>query len=104
MDIVFIGVNININSINFTLALKSITTSIRLAKNIITIFVIFIGKVANISNNTIFRINIPLKIFFTNITTKPIDYNRIKILITFIYIYVRSYIIEIIIVNVVPAV
>ena len=84
--------------------MKNITTSTRLAKNIVTIFVIFIRKVANISNNAIFGIDIPLKIFLINIAIKPIDYNRIEMLITFIYIYVRSYVIETIIVNVVPAV
>ena len=104
LDIVFVGVNIGINSINFILALKSITTSTRLVKDIIAIFVIFIGKVANISNNTIFRINILLRIFLISITIKPIDYNRIKILITFIYIYVQSYVVEIIIINVILAV
>ena len=84
------GVNISINSINFTLALKSITTSTKFIKDIITIFVIFIGKVANISNNTMFRIDIPLKIFFISIKIKPINYNRIEILITYIYIYISG--------------
>ena len=104
MDIILVGVNIGTSSINFTLALKSITTSIKFVKNIITIFIIFIGKVATISNNTIFRIDILLKIFLINIAIKPIDCNRIEMLITFIYIYVRSYVVEIIIINVVPAV
>ena len=84
--------------------MKSIITSTRLIKDIVIIFVIFVGKVANISNDAIFGIDIPLKIFFISIKIELIDCNRIEILITFIYIYVRSYIIEIIIVNVIPAV
>ena len=104
LDIVLAGVNIGASSINFTLALKSITTNTRFVKDIVAIFVIFIGKVANISNDAIFGIDVPLKIFFISIAIEPIDCDRIEMLITFICVYVRSHAVEIIIVNVIPAV